>query len=350
MVMTVPGEQAYLMQSFKTRHIARQPVREHVVTDATETFLWRCDDYPWERNVWNTHPEYEIHLVRNAGGVALVGDHIEPFEPGYLAMVGSGLPHDWVTATAPGEIIPGRDIVLQFDPERVRKAAAMFPEIAELGPIFTTALRGLAFQGETRQRGGALLEAMGQVSGLERLTLFLRLLHVLSKGEYRVLSSRDFASETDGATQTTIQSAWTYILANFKRDIHLPDLARRLGMSEWAFSRFFKKHSGNSFTDYVTTLRLSYACKLLAESDMPVTAICFEVGYANVSNFNRAFRSRRGMTPLAYRCLARHRVTRRCTATREPADADAFLQTEAVLDRLLHRNMHGITENPLGGS
>jgi hypothetical protein len=74
------------------------------------------DDYPWGRNVWNFHPEYEIHLIRNASGVALVGDHIGPFEPGYLVVVGSGLPHNWVTDTAPGELIAGRDILPQFDP------------------------------------------------------------------------------------------------------------------------------------------------------------------------------------------------------------------------------------------
>lgn len=71
-----------------------------------------------------------------------------------------------------GEIISGRDIVLQFDPDRVRKAASMFPEIAELGPFLTAALRRLAFFGEMRRCGAGLLEAMGQVGGFERLTLF----------------------------------------------------------------------------------------------------------------------------------------------------------------------------------
>ncbi len=79
-----------------------KPVFEHVMTEPSKSFLWRLDDYPWGRNVWNFHPEYEIHLIRNASGVALVGDHIGPFEPGYLAVVGSGLPHDWVTETMSG--------------------------------------------------------------------------------------------------------------------------------------------------------------------------------------------------------------------------------------------------------
>ncbi len=301
----------------------RTPVVEHIVTDVRESFLWRCDDYPWERNVWNVHPEYEIHLVRKCVGVALVGDHIEPFEPGHLSIVGSYLPHDWVSTTAPGEIVKGRDIVLQFDPDRIRTVAASLPELAELGAFLDLALRGLAFTGETRRKGAEILEAMGEVSGLERLALFFRLLACLSKGGYRVLSSADFAPSRDTADQNWIQSVVAYLVENSGKDIRLPDIAKRFGMNEWTFSRRFQKTSGKSFTDYLTTLRLSQVCKLLADSEMPITEICFEVGYANVSNFNRAFLKARGMPPTVYRRLARQRVTQRMAPS--PAGSDSFV-------------------------
>ena len=183
----------------------RAPVVERVVTDASETFLWRLDDYPWARNVWNVHPEYEIHLVRNASGVALVGDHVERFEPGHLTIVGSHLPHDWVTSVRPGERIRGRDIVLQFDADRLRGASASLPECAGLDGFLRLALRGLAFHGETRRLGAEWLEAMGELRGLERLALFLRLLATMaSRAEYRVLSSPGFAPARDPETQDLI--------------------------------------------------------------------------------------------------------------------------------------------------
>ncbi len=164
---------------------------------------WRCDDYPWERNVWNVHPEYEIHLIRNASGIALVGDHIEPFEPGYLAIVGSGLPHDWVTATAPGEVIRGRDIVLQFDRERLRRRRrSCFPELARPRAV-PRRWRCAGSPSTARPAGSApsMLEAMRDVSGIERLTLFLRLLGLMAaRGEYKVLSSANFTPDTDDAS------------------------------------------------------------------------------------------------------------------------------------------------------
>ena len=291
-----------------TKISEKRPVFEHVMTGASETFLWRCDDYPWERNVWNIHPEYEIHLIRNASGVALIGDFIGQFEPGNLTIVGGGLPHDWVTSVASGEIIPGRDIVLQFDPQRVRRAADLLPEIKDISPFLNLALRGIRFFGETQKIGRKIMEQMGQTHGIERLSQFLQLLHVLStSSEYEVLSSEGFSPNLDSKTLDHVQRVLAYVFENFTSDINLSDLAGMVGMSENNFSRFFKKNSGNSFTDHITKLRISRACKLLSDSDIPITDICFEVGYSNISNFNRLFLNQRGITPSKYRQLAKRR-------------------------------------------
>ncbi|WP_325444499.1 AraC family transcriptional regulator [Pararhizobium sp.] len=281
---------------------------EHIVTDVTETFLWRVDDYPWERNVWNYHPEIEIHLVRYASGIAFVGDYIGEFHPGYLTVIGRNLPHDWVTVTAPGEIIKGRDIVLQFDPDRLRNIAAMAPEMAQLEDFFTRAERGLVFHGTALAQGIALVEGMGEVKGFARLSLFMQLLVLLSSTqEYEVLSSPNFAPKLNAETLDVLQRALVYIFENIATDIHLAELAYLAGMSETAFSRFFKKNTGNSFTDHVNKLRIWQACKLLAETEMPITQICFEVGYLNISNFNRTFLLYHRMTPSAYRRLTGQR-------------------------------------------
>ncbi|HWK44338.1 MAG TPA: AraC family transcriptional regulator [Stellaceae bacterium] len=293
-------------------HLARvtnkPPVFEQILTDASESFLWRLDDYPWERNVWNAHPEYEIHLVRNAAGIALIGDHIGEFKPGHLTIVGSGLPHDWVTKTAPGELIHGRDIVVQFDPERLRKTVATLPELAAIESFLTLALRGLSFHGETRRIAIELLEEMGHVRGLSRLSLFLQLLDLLARsGEYEILSSEGFSPNLDSETVDIVQHVLAYVLENFTEDIKLRDLANVVGMNESTFSRFFKRNIGNSFSDHVTKLRIGRACKLLADDDMPITDVCFEAGYANISNFNRIFRKQRHITPSSYRRLAQSR-------------------------------------------
>jgi AraC-like DNA-binding protein len=291
---------------------ANSPTFEHIVTDVNETFLWRLDDYPWERNVWNFHPEIEIHLLRKSTGMAFVGDHIGEFSPGYLTVIGSNLPHDWVTSTAPGEIIEGRDIVIQFHPDRIRQITGTLPEFAQLDVFFTRAERGLVFHGKARARGGELIERMGTVKGLSRLSLFVQLLDLLvNSGEHEVLSSPEFAPKLDAESLDVLRRSLAYIYENIATDIHLNDVASAAGMSDTAFSRFFKKNTGNSFTDHVNKLRIWQACKLLAEGEMPITDICFEVGYLNISNFNRTFLRHHRMTPSAYRRLTGQRRTSR---------------------------------------
>ena len=122
-----------------------------------------------------------------------------------------------------------------------------------------------------------------------------------------VLSSSEFVPNIDPGTIATIDRVQSYVFERLKSEIRMRDVADLVGMGESAFSRFFKRNSGNSFTDYVTRLRISQACGLLADSRIPVTDICFEVGYANISNFNRLFRKVRGVTPSDYRRLAKQR-------------------------------------------
>ena len=74
--------------------------------------------------------------------------------------------------------------------------------------------------------------------------------------------------------------------------------------------RFFRRATGNTFTDFVNLVRVNRACQLLMETDRQVTRICYEVGFNNVANFNRRFREIKGMTPSEFRHQAEHRFGR----------------------------------------
>ena len=291
-----------------TDHARLVPYLEHIVTGASESFLWRLDDYPREHSVWNVHPEYELHLIRRSSGISFVGDHVGEFHPGYLALVGADLPHDWVTILQPGETIPGRDIVVQFSRERLQEAGALLPELSDLTALLLLSRQGMVFKGRVAEQAAALLERMGETAGLSRLCLFLQVLNLLAEtDDYNVVSSKDFAPDLDRGTMKCLQGVLRFLLGSFTRDIRLPDAAAVAGMNESTFSRFFKKNTGNSFTEYLTRLRLCQAGMLLAQTSLPITDICFESGYSNVANFNRRFLEAYRITPSAYRRLARHR-------------------------------------------
>ena len=89
----------------------------------------------------------------------------------------------------------------------------------------------------------------------------------------------------------------------------LEEVAEHLGMTPTYFSRVFKQATGRNFIEFVNRLRISKSCELLADGDKPVTEVCFESGFNNISNFNRRFQQLKGMTPSHYRRLAVQRLT-----------------------------------------
>jgi AraC family transcriptional regulator len=67
----------------------------------------------------------------------------------------------------------------------------------------------------------------------------------------------------------------------------------------------FKQSVGVPPRVYLTRIRMEKACELLEKTDLPVTEIAFEVGYASNQAFARVFLKERNMTPTAYRRAVR---------------------------------------------
>ena len=84
-------------------------------------------------------------------------------------------------------------------------------------------------------------------------------------------------------------------------DLKLKDLANIANMSETAFSRFFKNHTGRTLSDYIINIRLGYATRMLIQTTDSVSEISFNCGYNNISNFNRLFKRKKGCSPSEYR-------------------------------------------------
>jgi AraC-like DNA-binding protein len=98
-----------------------------------------------------------------------------------------------------------------------------------------------------------------------------------------------------------IKKVLEHVSENFKNQIRLDDVAQLANMSESAFSRYFKKRTRKTFSNFLTDIRIEYACKMLQNDKLSISQIAFDSGFYNLSNFNRQFKAIKKITPLAYR-------------------------------------------------
>ena len=87
-----------------------------------------------------------------------------------------------------------------------------------------------------------------------------------------------------------------------------------------AFSRYFRRHTGVPFVQYVNRLRINLACQLLMSGKLNVTDICYQVGFNNLSNFNRQFLLLKEMSPSRWRA---YQQLNAASATESPDAAHA---------------------------
>lgn len=71
------------------------------------------------------------------------------------------------------------------------------------------------------------------------------------------------------------------------------------------FAARFRAAMGESVMDYVGRWRANVACRLLAETELPLARIAATIGYASVPAFSKAFKARVGAAPAAWRSTAR---------------------------------------------
>ena len=88
-----------------------------------------------------------------------------------------------------------------------------------------------------------------------------------------------------------LEKAVLYLRTSFMNNPSLEDTAKYVHLNASYFSRIFKNHTGYSFNGYLNKLKLEYAQKLLTETDMTGTDICFNAGFGSLSNFSRTFKS-----------------------------------------------------------
>ena len=261
--------------------------------------------YPYRTVRWHFHPEYELHLVTNTHGFRYVGDHIAPFAPSDLVLVGPNLPHNWISDVDPDEIVTERCLVLQFTDAFITGCIEHFPELRILRATLAGARRGLQFDLSAASRVAGTMRELLDASSTRRITLFMEILDIIGTAQATPLASIGFHSDDGSYRSTAMNLALEHIARNFTQELSETEMAALCRQSTSTFSRSFYRHTGLKFVRYVNALRVELACQHLTLDELGITDICYEVGFRNVSNFNRQFLALKGMSPSRFRNLRR---------------------------------------------
>ena len=128
----------------------------------------------------------------------------------------------------------------------------------------------------------------------------IRLKSLVSGLLYRLLRDgliQIFDRPTESGDVKAVRQVVDYIAENYRENITLAKLAEVVKMSETGLSRLFRSITGMSCIDYVIEYRMSKAISMVRLTDKPIIEIAYEVGFNNISYFNRTFKKHFQRTP-----------------------------------------------------
>ena len=99
----------------------------------------------------------------------------------------------------------------------------------------------------------------------------------------------------------TVERICAYLAANYRQKFSLSEVAARFYLSPYYLSRLFKRVTGQSIVDYINNRRIEAAQKLLETTELSISAVAEQTGFASAAHFRRVFHEVMGTGPLQYR-------------------------------------------------
>lgn len=269
------------------------------------SFSVRFDSLPNFFTEYHFHPEVELVYIHKGTGTQMVGNNLKRFKQGDLTLIGSNLPHLWKCDEVyfkKNSTLKAEATVIHFMPNLFGDAFLNLPENKAIEKLLLKAKAGLTITKQTKTQVVQMMQEMLQCSASRRILLLIELLHLLSATKnYTTINNKEQIIEYSNKANERMNAVLKYLLVNYTTNISLDKIASIANMSTNAFCRYFKKSTQKTLSTFIQELRINHACKLLAETNQSISAICYESGFNNLSNFNRYFKAILGITPQQYK-------------------------------------------------
>lgn len=193
---------------------------------------------------------------------------------------------------------------LFFDPEAVLKRA--YPS----NPLFAeSVLRRLSAQGKCfPKESGTVLETLIRMIFEEakqdlpyRKTVIQNLIATLLLTAARMCEEPQRSMQPKSSRLQHIMPAIEYIRLHYMEPVFSEELAAACSLSEAQLRRKFREYLNLSPGEYLSLVRIQKACELLNMTNYSMTEVALQVGYRDVSSFNRTFKLLMNTSPYQYK-------------------------------------------------
>ncbi|MGF1909340.1 AraC family transcriptional regulator [Vibrio kasasachensis] len=266
-------------------------------------YSWRhySDDSPISSNCAHYHSEYELILLFNFKGVAKVGNIDVVIPSCSLLLIPPNVPHDLSRLEIENdEIYPERHS-LWIEKKWISNMVIHCNEMRKLSNFFSKSTKVIQFSQKTSLEVKGVVDKIDcSTSSLEQLSVLMKIFSLITQDKEHVLLSSS-NNDVFELNRDRVEVLSTFINDNYAKEITLASLAKHIYCSERTTARIFKSHFGETFSQRLKKIRLSHAANMIETTSLSISHISSNVGYSNLSNFNRLFKEYKSMSPTEYR-------------------------------------------------
>ncbi|MCG2462235.1 AraC family transcriptional regulator [Flavobacteriaceae bacterium F89] len=248
--------------------------------------------------VLKIHVDYELTVLFNCSGKRIVGNSINNFYREDMFLLGPNLPHSLIVDD-PDE---SHAVCIHFTEDSFGQDFFNTPQNANIRKLLSRASLGCNFYGSEVAGIKKRIKNIKDLGYFHQMMCFLDILYTLSNvKEYSVLCSPGYHPSSKKKEAKRISLVNDYILENFTNKLTLEELSDLINVSPATFCRLFKKSMNKNVSEFIVEVRVGHACKLLMDSDLSITEVCYLSGYNHMTHFTQKFKQLMGKTPKAYR-------------------------------------------------
>lgn len=149
-----------------------------------------------------------------------------------------------------------------------------------------------------KKSSGNMAHPLEDLSLRNMIQLMDTVSHAITQKQMNIRTPEE---ESFKSVHYSIRPAIEFVHSHFRDTISMEEMAKLCHLSQSYFSKLFAKEMGETFTAYVTKLKLRHAKQMLQETDATISKIAEELSFSDDGYFIRVFKKHEGITPSVYR-------------------------------------------------